>query len=87
MMAEAGVPGFEVQNWQGLVGPAGLPPAIVALLNETCNKALKDPQIREQMLSQGNEIGGGTPEQFAALIKSEATRWGKLVKAANIKPE
>jgi len=86
-MAEAGVPGFEVQNWQGLVGPAGLPPAIVKVLNETCNKALKDPQIREQMLSQGNEIGGGTPEQFAALIKSEAARWGKLVKAANIKPE
>ena len=39
------------------------------------------------MLAQGNEIGGGTPEQFAALIKAEATRWGKLVKAANIKPE
>lgn len=39
------------------------------------------------MLGQGNEIGGGAPEQFAALIKSESDRWGKLVKAANIKPE
>jgi tripartite-type tricarboxylate transporter receptor subunit TctC len=86
-MIEAGVPDFEVQNWQGLVGPANMPAPIVALLNETCNKALKDPQIREQMLSQGNEIGGGTPEQFAALIKSEAARWGKLVKANNIRPE
>jgi tripartite-type tricarboxylate transporter receptor subunit TctC len=86
-MIEAGVPGFEVQNWQGLVGPAGLPPAIVKLLNETTNKALVDPSLREQMLSQGNEIGGGTPEQFALLIKSERERWGKVVKAANIKPE
>jgi tripartite-type tricarboxylate transporter receptor subunit TctC len=86
-MIEAGVPGFEVQNWQGLVVPAGTPAAIISALNQTTNKALADPAIREQMLSQGNEIGGGTPEQFAALIKSEAARWGKLVKTANIKPE
>ena len=86
-MAEAGVPGFEVQNWQGLVAPAGTPAALIKLLNETVNKALADPTIKEQMLGQGNELGGGTPEQFAALIKSEADRWGKLVKSANIKPE
>jgi tripartite-type tricarboxylate transporter receptor subunit TctC len=86
-MNEAGVPGFEGQNWQGLIAPAGTPPAIIKVLNETCNKALADPAIREQMLGQGNEIGGGTPEQFAAFIKTEAARWGKLVKEANIKPE
>jgi tripartite-type tricarboxylate transporter receptor subunit TctC len=86
-MAEAGVPGFEVQNWQGLVGPAGMPPAIVKLLNEMTNKALADPTIKEQMLGQGNELGGGTPEQFAAFVKVEAERWGKLVRSANIKPE
>jgi tripartite-type tricarboxylate transporter receptor subunit TctC len=86
-MAEAGVPGFEVQNWQGLIGPAGMPPAIVKLLNETTNKALADPTIKEQMLGQGNELGGGTPEQFAAFVKVEAERWGKLVRSANIKPE
>ena len=86
-MIEAGVPGFEVQNWQGLVGPAGLPPAIVRQLNEAVNKALLDPAIREQMLGQGNELGGGTPEQFAALIKSEAQRWGNLVRSVDIKPD
>jgi tripartite-type tricarboxylate transporter receptor subunit TctC len=86
-MQEAGVPGFEVQNWQGLVGPAHLPPAIVKVLNETCNKALADPMIRKQMLEQGNEIGGGTPEQFAAFAKSEEARWGKVVKAGHIRPE
>ena len=86
-MAESGVPGFEVQNWQGLVGPAGLPAAIVKQLNEIVNKGLADPVIRDQMLGQGNELGGGTPEQFAAFIKIEAERWGKLVKSANIKPD
>ncbi len=86
-MIEAGVPGFEVQNWQGLVGPAGLPAPIVKLLNELVNQALADPAIKAQMLGQGNELGGGTPEQFAAFIKSEAERWGKLVKAADIKPD
>ncbi len=86
-MAESGVPGFEVQNWQGLVAPAGTPAALIKLLNEVTNKALADPTIREQMLGQGNELGGGKPEQFASFIKSEADRWGKLVKSANIKPE
>ncbi len=86
-MAESGVPGFEVQNWQGLVGPAGMPVALVKQLNELVNKGLADPTIREQMLGQGNELGGGTPEQFAAFIKTEAERWGKLVKANDIKPE
>ncbi len=86
-MAESGVPGFEVQNWQGLIGPAGMSPAIVKQLNELVNKGLADPSIREQMLGQGNELGGGTPEQFAAFIKTEADRWSKLVKANDIKPE
>ena len=86
-MAESGVPGFEVQNWQGLIGPAGMSPAIVKQLNELVNKGLADPSIREQMLGQGNELGGGTPEQFAAFIKTEADRWSKLVRSADIKPE
>ena len=86
-MAEAGVPGFEVQNWQGLIAPAGTPAAVIRVLNEAVNNALKDPAIKEQMLGQGNELGGGPPDVFAALIKSEAERWGKLVKANNVKPE
>ena len=86
-MIEAGVPNFEVQNWQGLVVPANTPRPIIDQLNVLTNRALADPGIREQMLSQGNELGGGTPEQFAALARSESARWGKLVKAAGIKPE
>ncbi|NBP97546.1 MAG: tripartite tricarboxylate transporter substrate binding protein, partial [Burkholderiaceae bacterium] len=60
---------------------------IIQALNAAANQALKDPQIREQMLAQGNEIGGGTPAEFAALIKSESAKWGAVVKMANIKPE
>jgi tripartite-type tricarboxylate transporter receptor subunit TctC len=86
-MAESGVPGFEVQNWQGLIAPAGTPAAIIRTLNEAVNTALADPTIKAQMLAQGNELGGGSPDVFAALIKSEADRWGKLVKSAAIKPE
>jgi len=86
-MAEAGYPQVEVLNWQGIIGPKGLPADIVKLINETGNKALQDPGIRKIMLDQGNEIAGGTPEQFAALIKSESARWAKVIKEAKIEPE
>ncbi len=86
-MAEQGYPAVEVLNWQGLVGPKGMSADLIKTLNAACNKALQDPDLREKMLSQGNEIGGGTPEQFAALIKAEAPRWAKVVRAAKIEPE
>jgi tripartite-type tricarboxylate transporter receptor subunit TctC len=86
-MAEAGFPTVEVLNWQGLIGPKGLSPDIVKVLNATANKALQDPELRAAMLAQGNEIGGGTPEQFAGLIKVEAPRWAKVVQDAKIQPE
>ena len=84
---ELGYPKVEVLNWQGLVAPKGTPKAIIDKLNAAANEALKDPQFRELMLSQGNEIGGGTPADFAALIKSEAAKWSAVVRAHNIKPE
>ena len=86
-MIEAGVPGFEVENWQGLIAPAGTPQAIVTLLNGVVNKALQDPVIRKQMLGQGNEVMGGTPAQFTAYAAAESAKWTKLVKAAGIKVE
>ena len=85
--AELGYPKVEVLNWQGLIAPKGTPKAIIDKLNAAANEALKDPQLRELMLSQGNEIGGGSPAEFAALIKSEAAKWSAVVKSANIKPE
>ena len=86
-MAESGYPSFEVLNWQGLMGPKGMSADLVKLLNASGNKALQDKDLREKMLAQGNEIAGGTPEAFAALIKSEMPRWGKVVKDAKIEPE
>ena len=85
--AELGYPKVEVLNWQGLIAPKGTPKAIIDKLNAAANEALKDPQLRELMLSQGNEIGGGSPAEFAALIKAEAAKWSAVVKSANIKPE
>ena len=85
--AELGYPKVEVLNWQGLIAPKGTPKAIIDKLNVAANEALKDPQLRELMLSQGNEIGGGSPAEFATLIKAEAAKWSAVVKSANIKPE
>ena len=86
-MAEQGYPAVEVQNWQGLVAPKGIPADLVKVLNAALNKALQEPEVKEKILSQGNEMGGGTPEQFAALIKAEAPRWAKVVRDAKIEPE
>ncbi|AKD25933.1 hypothetical protein CL55_00016000 [Polynucleobacter duraquae] len=85
--AELSYPKVEVLNWQGFIAPSGTPKAIIDTLNKASNEALKDPQLRELMLSQGNEIGGGSPADFAALIKSEAAKWSAVVRAGNIKPE
>lgn len=85
--SEAGYPKVEILNWQGIIVPKGTPKAIIGQLNAAANAALKDPQLRDLMLSQGNEIGGGTPAEFAALIQTESVKWSAAVKAANIKPE
>lgn len=84
---ELGYLKVEVLNWQGLIAPKGVPKATIDKLNAAANEALKDPQLRQLMLSQGNEIGGGSPAEFASLIKSESAKWSAVVKTANIKPE
>jgi tripartite-type tricarboxylate transporter receptor subunit TctC len=86
-MGESGYPAVEVQNWQGLIGPKGLPQEIVNALNAAANKALADPEVSGKILGQGNEIGGGTPKVFADLIRAEMPRWGKVVKDAKVEPE
>jgi tripartite-type tricarboxylate transporter receptor subunit TctC len=84
---ELGYPKVEVLNWQGLIAPKGTPRAIIDKLNVVANQVLKDPVVREQITSQNNEVGGGTPEEFAALIKSESLKWAAVIKAAGIKAE
>ena len=86
-MGEQGYPAVEVLNWQGLIGPKGLSSALVQRLNAACNQALQTAEVKDKILGQGNEVGGGTPEQFAALIRSETPRWAKVVRDAKIEPE
>jgi tripartite-type tricarboxylate transporter receptor subunit TctC len=86
-MAELGYPQASVSNWLGVIAPKGTPQAVVRRLNEEYNKVLAMPDIRDRIVGPGNEIGGGTPEQFAAFIDVESKRWTALVKAAGIKVE
>ncbi len=79
-IAEAGVPGFEATTWHGLVAVAGTPRPILARLNTETNAVLKDPQVSKFLESQGAIIEGGTPEKFAAHIKSEIPKWAKVIK-------
>lgn len=85
--AELGYPKVEVLNWQGLIAPKGTPVEIIQKLNVVANQVLKNPKIKDAILAQNNEVGGGTPQEFSALIKSESIKWADVVKTANLKPE
>lgn len=84
-IAEAGVPGFDVSAWAGAVVPAGVPKATIARLNAEINKALATPAVREKFPEMGLEIVGGTPEQYAAHIKSESVKWAEVVRRSGAK--
>ncbi len=84
-IAESGVPGFDVSAWAGAIVPAGVPKAIIARLNAELNKALATATVREKLPEMGLEIVGGTPEQYAAHIKSESVKWADVVKRAGAK--
>ena len=86
-MAEAGLPGFEMQSWFGLLAPAGTPRPIISRLNAETNKALNTPDMKSAVAAMGANIMSGSPEQFADHIKSEIGRIGEIVKAAGIKTE
>jgi tripartite-type tricarboxylate transporter receptor subunit TctC len=79
------VPGFEVSNWIGLFGPAGMPPAIVTRLNAEIQKIMRSPEIQKRLESEGAKFIPMTPEQFAGFQKAELAKWAKTVKDANIK--
>ena len=84
-IAEAGVPGYETNSWGGIVVPARTPRAIVLKLNAEINKALQSPELRERYAAIEGEPTGGTPEQFAAFVKTEAVKWADVVKKSGAK--
>ena len=84
-MVEAGVPGYEASTWSGVVGPAGMPRPIVERLNQAINRAISSPSFLERFKSVGDDPGGGTPEEFGALIKSELAKWAEVIKRSGAK--
>ncbi len=84
-VAEAGVPGYEVVLWHGLVAPKGVPRPIVDRLNREANEVLKAKDMGDLLATDGVAPAGGTPEQFRAVIKADIERWRGVVKQANIK--
>jgi len=84
-IAESGYKGFEAVTWFGLLGPAKLPPEVTARLNAEVNKALQSPDLQKKYADQGVDVSGSTPEQFAALIRNDVAKWGKVVKESGAK--
>ena len=84
---ESGVSGYDVTGWFGLLAPARTPRNVVALLNSEVNKAIKVQDVRDRLATEGLEPLGSSPEEFAALIKSEIEKWSRVVRSAGIKPE
>ena len=86
-VAEAGVPGFDVLNWQGIVVPKKTPDAIVQKLSRALLTTLKSPEMIKALATQGLDAAGGTPEKFGALIKSEIEKYAKVAKEAKLRLE
>jgi tripartite-type tricarboxylate transporter receptor subunit TctC len=86
-IAESGLAGYDASTWGGILAPAGTPKPVVARLNSSINAALKEEDVRKRLMGAGIEIQGGTPEQFAAVIRDEVEKWGRVTKAAGIQPE
>jgi len=86
-IAELGYPGFEMTSWYGVLLPAKSPPAVTAKLNAGINESLQAKDVIDSLKRQGLDATGGTPEVFAAHIKSELTKWAKVVKDAGIKAD
>jgi tripartite-type tricarboxylate transporter receptor subunit TctC len=84
-ISESGFKGFEAITWFGFAAPAGTPEPIVKQLNAEINKVLKLPDVRAKLLSEGGDVLGGTPEQFASLMRTDLVRWGRIVRESGAK--
>ena len=86
-IAEAGVPGFEAIEWNGVMLPAGTPPAIVRRVHQALSKSLALPAIQERIVNVGAEVVDSSPEEFGAFLKSEFASWAKVIKEVGITVE
>jgi tripartite-type tricarboxylate transporter receptor subunit TctC len=86
-VAEAGVPGYEAIEWNGVMVPAGTPPAVVRRIHQSLSKVLAAPAMKERIVGVGAEVVGSSPEEFTAFIKSEFAAWAKVIKEVGITVE
>ncbi len=86
-VAESGVPGFESTVWYGYFGSGALPRELVTRLHADMARALAVPDVRQRLTPGGAQLGGAKPEEFAVFVRNETAKWGKVLKAAGIKPE
>ena len=84
---EAGVPGYELSPWYGLLAPSGTPRAIVARLSAESAKIVRAPEMREKLAAQGAEAGGSTPEEYAAVIRADTATWTSVIALAGLRAE
>lgn len=86
-VAESGLKGYVVTAWKGLLAPAGTPEAVIARLHDAAVKVLAAPEVRDRMIASGAETVGGTPAQFAEMIRQETIKWSALVKSTGVSAE
>jgi tripartite-type tricarboxylate transporter receptor subunit TctC len=84
-MQEAGVPGFVVESWYGLMAPAGTPDAVIARLHKEILAVLATPEVREFFAKQGADVVTSSPAEFAAMVKTERTRWAEVIRTSGAK--
>lgn len=83
-LSETILPGVEYGAWSGVMAPAGTPRPIIAKMNAALNKALQDPELREKIISTSAEVRGSSEQEYAAFLKSEADRWGKVIRGLGL---
>lgn len=84
-IAEAGVPGYEVVQWYGVLAPAATPREIISRLHGAVVHAVQDPKIRERIVADGGEPVGNTPEEFSAILRADFKKWGDVIRKAGIR--
>ncbi len=85
--AESGVPGFEVSSWHGMLAPAKVPRDIILRLNKTFHAIVEKPEVRDLLLSEGGDFALGTPDEFAAFLRSEVAKWAQVIQRAGLTAE
>jgi tripartite-type tricarboxylate transporter receptor subunit TctC len=78
------MPDLLIENWYGMIAPAGTPEKVVATLNRVANEAMNDPLVQAKLAEQGLTVAGNTPEQFRGFIDSETKKWARVIKDAGV---